>query len=195
MSEWILTLLVPPATRQLSTADARREEIIEAAVHVFADRGFHGTPTTEIAKAAGISQAYLFRLFPTKADLGIALAHRCNQRIHRSFVEAAAKAKAAGEDPIDAMGEAYVELMKDRNLLLLQLHEHAASASVPEIRDAMRDGFGRMVEFVREQADGDEERVQRFMATGMLINVLLAMGADESPAAWMEPLMDMGKDR
>jgi AcrR family transcriptional regulator len=185
----------PPApTRTLSTAEDRREAVLEAAERVFPQRGLLATPTMEVAKAAGISQAYLFRLFPTKADLGIALVQRCNERIHRTFSEAAAKANAAGEDPIEAMGQAYVQLMQDRNLLLLQLHAHAASASMPEIREAMRTGFGRLVELVREQAGGDDERVQRFLSTGMLINVLLAMGADDSPAPWMEALMASAKD-
>ena len=48
----------------------------------FAERGFLGTPTTEIAKAAGISQAYLFRLFPTKSDLVLAV-DRALQRAHQ----------------------------------------------------------------------------------------------------------------
>ena len=186
----------PPAssTRTLSTAEDRREAVLEAAERVLPARGMLATPTMEVAKAAGISQAYLFRLFPTKADLAIAVVQRCNERIHRVFAEAAAQANAAGEDPIDAMGEAYVNLMQDRNLLLLQLHAHAACASVPEIREAMRDGFGRLVGFISEQAGGDGERVQRFLSHGMLINVLLAMGADESPAPWMEQLMADGKD-
>src|SRR5215218_4584733 len=104
------------ATRTLSTAEARREDILVAAEHVFAARGLHGTPTMEIAKAAGISQAYLFRLFPTKAELFIALVQRCNERIHRTFVEAAAAAQAAGEDVLAAMGRAYIGLLADREL-------------------------------------------------------------------------------
>ncbi|MDQ3723189.1 MAG: TetR/AcrR family transcriptional regulator, partial [Actinomycetota bacterium] len=74
-----------PAARTLSTAEERREEILQAAERVFAARGLHGTPTMEIAKAAGISQAYLFRLFPTKAELFMALVERCNARVLRTF--------------------------------------------------------------------------------------------------------------
>ena len=72
-------------SRTLSTAEARRETILQAAERVFAARGLHGTPTIEVAKAAGISQAYVFRLFPTKAELFIALVQRCNERVHRTF--------------------------------------------------------------------------------------------------------------
>src|SRR5688500_4714215 len=98
----------PPATstRTLSTADERRETVLEAAVGVFAARGFSGTPTTEVAKAAGISHAYLFRLFPTKSDLAIAVTERCHERIITAFRAAAAKARADGENVMHAMGEA-----------------------------------------------------------------------------------------
>ena len=120
--------MTPPATSQrtLSTADERRETILEAAERVFAARGLHGTPTMEIAKAAGISQAYLFRLFPTKTELFTALTQRVNDRVHETMAQAAADAKAAGEDVLIAMGKAYVGLLADRNLLLVQLHSHAA---------------------------------------------------------------------
>ena len=128
------------ATRTLSTAEERREEILTAAERVFAARGLHGTPTMEIAKAAGISQAYLFRLFPTKAELFSALVERCNARIERTFTDAAAAARAAGEPIMSAMGNAYIGLLGDRHLLLNQLHAHAASDD-PAIRDQMRSGF------------------------------------------------------
>src|SRR5436190_917530 len=89
----------PPATstRTLSTADERRETILEAAERIFAARGLHGTPTLEIAKAAGISQAYLFRLFPTKAELFLALNDRCNARIRDTFSQAAQAATDVDE--------------------------------------------------------------------------------------------------
>lgn len=89
----------PPA-RILSTAEARREEVIAAARHVVAARGYHGTPTTAIAKAAGISQAYLFRLFPTKLELFLALTDDCFDRVSQTFTDAARRARAAGEDPL-----------------------------------------------------------------------------------------------
>src|SRR3954453_1380327 len=96
--------------RTLSTADERREAVLEAGMTVFAEKGFLGTPTTEVAKAAGISQAYLFRLFPTKSDLVLAVVQRSNERIKDAFANAAAQARTTGEDPMRAMGEAYSEL-------------------------------------------------------------------------------------
>ena len=182
--------MASPATshRTLSTADERRETILTAAERVFAARGLHGTPTIEIAKAAGISQAYLFRLYPTKAELFTALVERVNARVHDTFVEAAATAKAAGEDVLMAMGRAYVGLLADRNLLLVQLHAHAASDD-PGIREQMRCCFERLVALVERESGAGPEEVQAFFAHGMLLNVLAAMGAADVEAHWSQVLL------
>ncbi len=175
-------------TRTLSTADERRETILQAAERVFAARGLHGTPTLEIAKAAGISQAYLFRLFPTKAELFTALVERSNQRIYDTMAKAAADAKAARADVLTAMGTAYVGLLADRNLLLVQLHSHAASND-PAIREQMRSCFARLVELVERESGADADEVRVFFAHGMLLNVLAAMGAEDVDAHWAKVLL------
>ncbi|MEA2240550.1 MAG: hypothetical protein QOD24_106 [Solirubrobacteraceae bacterium] len=181
-----------PSPRTLSTADERRESILEAAQGVFAARGLHGTPTMQIAKAAGISQAYLFRLFPTKSALYIALVQRCNERVRRTFVDAAAEARAAGEDVLHAMGRAYIGLLADRELLLGQLHAFAACDD-EQVRDEMRRGFARLVELVEHESGADPEQVREFFGQGMLLNVLAAMRAQESDAHWAQVLLGPAK--
>jgi AcrR family transcriptional regulator len=176
------------ASRTLSTADERREDILEAAERVFAARGLHGTPTMEIAKAAGISQAYLFRLFPTKAELFTALVERCNERIERTLVDAAAAARAAGTPIMHAMGRAYIGLRGDRDLLLNQLHAHAACDD-PAIRDQMRRGFARLVEIVERETGAEPQAVRDFFAHGMLLNVLAAMQAQDVDEHWAKLLL------
>jgi AcrR family transcriptional regulator len=189
VSECILTPVMRPAPtlRTLSTADVRREELLTAAARVYATRGLHA-PTTEVAKAAGISPAYLFRLFPTKADLALALIERSNERIHSAFTAAAAQAKAAGDDVLAALGSAYTALLEDRELLLLQLHAHAASPEAPAIRDAMRRCFGRLVELVERESGASPEEIRGFFATGMLLNVLAALDAPALDAHWAQVL-------
>ncbi len=178
--------------RVLSTAEARREEVIAAARHVVAARGYHGTPTAEIARAAGISQAYLFRLFPTKLELFLVLTEDCFDRVADTFTQAAARARAAGEEPLVAMGMAYEELLADRDVLLLQLHTYAA-ADEPRIRDAVRRGYARLVDVVRRESGADDAQLQMFFAVGMLMNVVAAMRADEVDEPWAKVLMHQGK--
>jgi AcrR family transcriptional regulator len=174
--------------RSLSTAEERREAVLEAAMEVFAQRGYLGTPTMDIAKAAGISQAYLFRLFPRKIDLVLAVVHHSNERIRDTFAKASAAAKAEGRDPMEAIGEAYAELLEDRDLLLTQIHSHAAAASMPEVAEASRECFAHLVDLVERETGADPEAVQMFFAHGMLMNVMAAIGAAGLGDHWAKVL-------
>ena len=58
----------PPTSRQRMAA-ARREQILETALGLFAERGFDATSTRQIAKEAGIAEGLIFHYFPTKASL------------------------------------------------------------------------------------------------------------------------------
>ena len=72
-------------TRTRSTAQERRAELLAAALSEFAVGGLHGTSTEAIARRAGISHAYLFRLFGTKKQLFIACAHLCFRRVRETL--------------------------------------------------------------------------------------------------------------
>jgi AcrR family transcriptional regulator len=58
-------------------AEDRRQQILRIAVNLFAQRGFRGTTTKEIAHAAGISEAIIFRHFATKQELYSAILDDC----------------------------------------------------------------------------------------------------------------------
>ena len=153
---------------------------------VVAERGFTGTPTAEVAKRAGISHAYLFRLYPTKSDLAVAVVERCHQRIYDAFAAAAAGTQGSGEDKLEAMGHAYHELLDDRELLLVQMHSQAAAVEDPVLREHARAGFERIVGLVERESGADPATVKGFMATGMLMNVLVALDAQDLVARWSE---------
>jgi AcrR family transcriptional regulator len=63
-------------TTKLSSSE-RRAAIIKAVRGVFGDKGFHGTTTRELAEAAGVSEALLFKHFPNKESLYAAMQHSC----------------------------------------------------------------------------------------------------------------------
>ena len=102
--------------------------MLVAAIAEFAVTGYHGTPTEAIARRAGISQPYLFRLYGTKRDLFLACAERCFDRTLQCFRRATEH--AADDERLQAMGRAYVELLEDRELLLFQLQTYAAADDV-----------------------------------------------------------------
>ena len=51
----------------------KKDKIIEAALDLFVENGFHGTPTAKIAQKAGVANGTLFQYFKTKDELVIAL--------------------------------------------------------------------------------------------------------------------------
>jgi AcrR family transcriptional regulator len=169
------------------SADERRAEVIEAAVRAFASGGLHGTSTEEIARFAGVSQPYLFRLFGTKRELFLAAVDRAFERIQSAFEDAARHPMTelgVEYDPVlAAIGHRYGELLRDQSVLRMQLHAFAACDD-PEIRDFVRTRFSELITMVSERSGVPATDLRDFFAQGMLMNVASAMQLDDSALAW-----------
>jgi AcrR family transcriptional regulator len=159
------------ATRM--SADERRETVIRAAMAEFAEGGLHGTSTEAIARRVGVSQPYLFRLYPTKKAIFLAAGERCSDRIEAAFRQAADG--LTGEEALHAMGKAYNALLDDRQMLTLQLQLWAAACQDEEIQQASRDRFRRLAALAEELTGVDPLDLLQFFATGMLLNVAAAL--------------------
>ena len=171
-------------TKQRMPAAERRELVLEAAIAEFATHGLAGTSTEDVARRAGISQPYLFRLFPTKKALFIALVERCFQRVRDTFTSAAAD--LTGDEALAAMADAYERLLDDRTLLLLQMQAYAACDD-PDVRAATRTGFKRLWELSERLTGLPFQTIVDFFAVGMLMNVAAAMdlpSVDERWTSW-----------
>jgi AcrR family transcriptional regulator len=165
------------------SAEERREEIVAIGLRQFAEGGYHGTSTEAIAREAGISQPYLFRLFRTKRELFLACIDRCFGNVTAVFRDAAEA--AAPEERLHAMGRAYVErLIPDRHALLFQLQGYASSGE-PVIQERVKRGFNGLVQTVSELAGVSEEETWPFFANGMLFNVVAALDLADTP--WARP--------
>ena len=172
---------------QRKSAEERRDDILDAAIDEFAERGLQGASTEQIAKRAGISQPYVFRLFGSKKDLFKAATARCLRETLETFQRAAEGKR--GEEALRAMGDAYHELLVDRTRLRSQMQAYAACDD-PDIREVVRNGYGDIVAYVERVSGLPAEDVTRFFATGMLMNVLASMDLWESPEAWSQRLLD-----
>jgi AcrR family transcriptional regulator len=101
-------------------AEDRREQIIEVAVRLFSQKGFRGATTKEIASAAGVNEAIIFRHFATKSDLYAAIIDR--------------KANSAGMKALRDRLAAAMEQHDDRQVFetlafhILEFHEHDDTA-------------------------------------------------------------------
>ncbi|ARP70648.1 TetR/AcrR family transcriptional regulator [Streptomyces pluripotens] len=170
------------------SAQERRESVIRAATAEFARGGYHGTSTEAIAKRVGVSQPYLFRLFPGKRAIFLAAAERCVQDTVRTFEEAAEGLQ--GEEALHAMADAYTTVIAERpERLMMQMQMYVAVAAAEqegdhEFGESVRDGWMRLWDTVRLALGADVGETTDFLACGMLINTLVAMGFPPEHRVW-----------
>ncbi len=168
----------------LSTSDARRDVVVDAAIAVFARSGYHSTPISAVAAKADISPAYVFKLFPGKVSLFVAALDRCYELVAHALSNGAARAGSTDPEKIlYEMGGAYAELIADRNLLMLQVHAQSA-ADTPEIADAVRRGLAKVTDLARDRSGAPDEQVQRFIAYGQLCHLIATLDLDERTGEW-----------
>ncbi|MEW2387367.1 TetR/AcrR family transcriptional regulator [Streptomyces venezuelae] len=170
------------------SAEERRESVIRAAMVEFARGGYNGTSTEVIAKRVGVSQPYLFRLFPSKQSIFLAASGRCCQEVTEVFRKAAEGLE--GEEALHSMGRAYQALIaEDPDKLLMQMQMYVAVASAEasgdrEFGDALRAAWMDMYDTVRLALGADVDETTQFLAYGMLINVLVSMGFRPDHRVW-----------
>ncbi|MFI8894839.1 TetR/AcrR family transcriptional regulator [Streptomyces paradoxus] len=170
------------------SAEERRESVIRAATTEFARGGYHGTSTEAIARRVGVSQPYLFRLFPGKKAIFLAAAQRCVEDTIRTFAEASEGLE--GEEALHAMGEAYTKVIEERpERLMMQMQMYVAVRAAEEEGDhefgeSVRAGWMRLWDTVHLPLGADAAETTMFMAYGMLINCLTAMGFPPGHRVW-----------
>ncbi|MFE3384452.1 TetR/AcrR family transcriptional regulator [Streptomyces anulatus] len=170
------------------SAEERRESVVRAAITEFARGGYHGTSTEVIARRVGVSQPYLFRLFPNKQAIFIAAAERCLEDTRGVFVTASEGLE--GEEALHAMARAYQRLIvHDGEKLMMQMQAYAAVAAAEASGDhafgeSLRAAWVRMWDEVHLVLGADEDETTTFLAYGMLVNTLASLGFPAGHRVW-----------
>src|SRR5690606_34498401 len=81
-------------------AEDRRELVLTAATAVFGERGYVGATTDAVARAAGVSQPYVVRMFGSKEALFLAVLGRALDRLLETFRTAIAAEPGATPDDL-----------------------------------------------------------------------------------------------
>ncbi|VDR37660.1 transcriptional regulator BetI [Tsukamurella paurometabola] len=161
----------------------RRAQVMEIAAREFGAHGLHGASIDEVAREAGITQAYVFRMFGTKKALFLALVTDA----FGGLVEAMARAAdgTVGIEALSRMGAEYYENLADDTALRLQLQGFAACGD-PEVRDVVRGCFARLWDTTAGGTGLDPVTVKTFLAFGMLLNAGAALGVADVDAPWAD---------
>ena len=86
-------------TSELPRAEVTRQRLLDAAVTAFAEKGFHGTTTRDIAAAAGLSPAAVYVHHRTKEEL----LYQISRAGHQETLELVQAALATSDDPVAAL--------------------------------------------------------------------------------------------
>jgi AcrR family transcriptional regulator len=172
----------PP--RKRLTAEERRELILDAALEVFAARGYHGSSIDEIAGTAGVSKALIYEHFPSKRDLHVSLLERHVQEIFERLAEAAAT-DDPGEVRLRGGVNAFLEFVETHRDAFRMLFRDAVEPEVAEIiasvqRQAAAAVAGLIATEPRAHPEDDPERDR--IAVEMVGQQLT--GAVQSLALW-----------
>ena len=150
--------------------EARRNQILDAAATVFAEKGFHRATTKEIAKTAGVSEGTIYNYFASKADLLIGIMTRL------------AELESLDEELASALqGDArdfLVAIFRHR-MGLIQQNDEMVQAILPEmlVNPALRERFYQ--QFVRPTTTLIEQYIQTRAKLGHIrpLNVPLVVRA------------------
>jgi TetR/AcrR family transcriptional regulator len=156
----------------------RRQQILATAAELFAQRGFAGTTTKQIALAVGTSETVLFRHFPTKDSLYAAILERCvpNAELERWLHDLRAIAARGNDEAlfsavVKAILRSYREDPVFHRLMLFAALENHELARLGQIKySAPVASFLR--EYVaRRQAEGAFKRVRPEVVVHMLFSM------------------------
>lgn len=176
----------------LSTSQERRSDVEAAAVEAFAARGFYGTTTSEVAAAAGISQAYLYKIYPDKTAVFVAALDHGSERL-AGMLRQSLREHPEPEQLDAALRSAARRIAEAGALTRLLLHASVAAAE-PRITEAVHRCYAKQYEVLRSHRGATDAAARRYMADSTLANVMRAASADSSDAAWARALLDDTRD-
>ena len=143
--------------------ERRREEILEVATRIFAERGYPGTDVQVVADAAGIGKGTVYRYFPTKQDLFFAAVDRGLNVLKARIDEAQTAAGADVFGQMKAVVVAYLAFFEDNPAMVELLIQERA-----EFRDRAQPAY-----FVRREEDLGRwhETLRQLIAAGRMRDV------------------------
>jgi AcrR family transcriptional regulator len=172
-----MTATVRPRARK-QPAEVRREEVLDAAVRVFARESYRGAGTADIAREAGIAEPTIYRHFSSKRDLYLAALNRCCEVVAGNFREI----EERGGDALDAllgMVEWYdTSIRESPDLLQLRMRAESETNDA-DVREALKSAYEMLV-----------ARVEALVTRGQREGVFQS-GVSAQGAAWM--FMAMGQ--
>lgn len=142
------------------SAPARREQILDVAVRVFALNGFHSTSMNDVADAAGVTKPVLYQHFESKQDLYRALLEEAGSRLRSAITDAVVGA-TSGKQQTELGFKAYFRWVADDHdsfLLLFGLRANRDEESTATIRRITAEAAAAIAPLIAADIDPDHQR-------------------------------------
>jgi AcrR family transcriptional regulator len=174
-------------------AAERRATILDAAMEVFAERGYHVASLDEIARTADVSKALIYEHFPSKQALWASLLDTQVAEVFRRLAGAAATSEP-GEVRLRAGVDAFLAFVEERPGAWRMLFREAADPEVASFLDRVRSQVAGVVAtlIAAEPATWPAEEARRELAVEMLAEQLT--GAVQALANWWGDHQDIPRE-
>jgi AcrR family transcriptional regulator len=167
-------------------AAARREQLLNVALEVFARQGFHGTAMNDVAEAAGVTKPVLYQHFQSKRQLYLALLDEVGQRL-RQTIEKAGTESGGPRAQVERGFLAYFQWVKDDRDAFLLLFG-SGNRRDEEFAEAVR-GFeltiaDTIAPLIQADIDPEHQRILAHALVGLAEGTsrrLLALGGEFDP--------------
>jgi AcrR family transcriptional regulator len=129
----------------------RRRQLLEVAASIFAERGYHGTTTAELARAAGVTEPILYQHFPGKQALFITLIEMVGDEVLRAWTESLAAIDSPRERLRALLASNPATHERGRGVYRVILHAMTESGADPAVAHALRSHVCRLTAFVEAE--------------------------------------------
>jgi AcrR family transcriptional regulator len=171
----------PTASRRRISGGERRESILALTSRAFAERGYDGVRTAELAKSAGVSEALIYQHFRTKAELYRAAVDRSAEILDERLTTALSGAGSA-EEKLQRAVDAFLEFVSDRSNAWRVLALHVSD---PELADYQRALRGRATGALAGLLGADPRAARNGLTQGQLEQLSeVIVGGAEALANW-----------
>jgi AcrR family transcriptional regulator len=189
-----LTAPLDKPRRKRLTADERRQAILDAALDVFARRGYHAASIDEIAQAAGISKALIYEHFPSKRDLHVSLLEAEVRVLFARLVESAATPEP-GEVRLRQGVDAFLGWVDERSDAFRMLFRDAVEPEVAGVVGRLQmQATTAIAELIAREPLGPQPEGQDRDETIEMLAQLLS-GAVQSLALWWQEHGGVSRER
>lgn len=177
-------------------APARREQILDVSVQVFAHRGFHSTSMNDVADAAGVTKPVLYQHFDSKQDLYLALLDEAGARLRNAVRKAVADA-TSGKEQTELGFKAYFRwVAEDHDAFLLLFGSRASrdEESTVAIRRITAEAAQAIAPFIAADIEGEHQEMLAHGLVGLAEGVsrhLVEKGVTFDPEVLGQQMADL----